>query len=458
MYLLGNPPDYEQPPEKCAGRAGAPPGHASPQELAYDAMLSDEGRGMLYVPFLNYADGNLDAAREMLTDPNAVPGLSDGGAHCGIICDASFPTYPADALDARPQAAAKSCRFRSWWRCRRARPRCSVGLDDRGVIAPGFKADINVIDYDRLHLHPPKVHYDLPVGGRRLLQQVDGYDATIVSGTVTQRGGKATGAGRGAWFAACRVKGSSALRRASRGQADQSRVELLEQDQAIYYDGPHSGHVLTHAQGRIDAGTWADYMNVGMEHGAFDMAGLAEYMRGLVDAGPTRSGHRTPAVIVEAPVNGIDAAHVRYNAWQFRQILGRGVHGILLCQAETADAVRAFVESCRYPHNTIGVDPAIPSPMARMEGAIRRKRRRHRRRRSQAARHRHAGARIGSHCGADLGPVDRGIYGALRSLAAQPERRTAAGREAGKPRRRRQLRRDPRACRGLDLPRSARAI
>ena len=150
-------------------------------------------------------------------------------------------------------------------------------------------------------------------------------------------------------------------------------VELLEQDQAIYYDGPHSGHVLTHAQGRIDAATWADYMNVGMEHGSFDMTGLAAYMQGMVDAGSTRSGHRTPTVIVEAPVNGIDAAHVRYNAWQFRQILGRGVHGILLCQAETADAVRAFVESCRYPHNTIGVDPAIPAPLARMEGAIRAK-------------------------------------------------------------------------------------
>jgi 4-hydroxy-2-oxoheptanedioate aldolase len=108
-----------------------------------------------------------------------------------------------------------------------------------------------------------------------------------------------------------------------------------------------------------------------MEHGAFDMAGLAEYLRGMVDSGPTRSGHRTPAVIVEAPVNGIDAAHVRYNAWQFRQILGRGAHGILLCQAENAGAVRAFVESCRYPHNTIGVDPDLPSPLARMEGARR---------------------------------------------------------------------------------------
>jgi 4-hydroxy-2-oxoheptanedioate aldolase len=148
-------------------------------------------------------------------------------------------------------------------------------------------------------------------------------------------------------------------------------IELLEQDQAIYYDGPHSGHVLTYEQGRIDASTWADYMNVGMEHGAFDMTGLAEYMRGLVDGGPTRSGHRTPAVIVEAPLNGTDEANVRFNAWQFRQILGRGVHGILLCQAETADAVRAFVEACRYPHHLDGVDPGIPSPEDRLAGAVR---------------------------------------------------------------------------------------
>ena len=148
-------------------------------------------------------------------------------------------------------------------------------------------------------------------------------------------------------------------------------IELLAQDQAIYYDGPHSGHVLTHAQGRDDAGTWADYINVGMEHGAFDMTGLAEYMRGLVDGGPARSGHRTPAIIVEAPVNGTDEANVRFNAWQFRQILGRGVHGILLCQAETADAVRAFIESCRYPHHAAGVDQAIPSPVDRMHGTRR---------------------------------------------------------------------------------------
>lgn len=147
-------------------------------------------------------------------------------------------------------------------------------------------------------------------------------------------------------------------------------IELVAHDQAIYYVGAHTGHVLTRAQGRADADTWADYINVGMEHGAFDMAGLAEYMQGLVEGGPTRSGHRTPAVIVEAPVNGIDEAGVRYNAWQFRQILGRGVHGVLLCQAETVGAVRAFVESCRYPHQPAGVAPSLPSPLARLRGAV----------------------------------------------------------------------------------------
>ena len=148
-------------------------------------------------------------------------------------------------------------------------------------------------------------------------------------------------------------------------------IELLAQDQPIYYMGPHSGHVLTREQGRKDARTWADYINVGMEHGSFDMAGLAEYMAGLVEGGPTASGHRTPPVIVEAPVNGIDENHVQFNAWQFRQILGRGVHGILLCQAETPGAVRAFVESCRYPQGLHGTDPSFASPVERMRGATR---------------------------------------------------------------------------------------
>ena len=131
-------------------------------------------------------------------------------------------------------------------------------------------------------------------------------------------------------------------------------IELLEQDQPIYYFGGHTGHVLTRDQGETDAKIWADYINVGMEHGAFNMHGLDEYMRGLIDGGPTNSGHRTPPVIVEPPVDGSSEQTVRFNAWQFRQILARGVHGILLCMAETPDAVRAFVESCRYPPNMIG--------------------------------------------------------------------------------------------------------
>ena len=136
-------------------------------------------------------------------------------------------------------------------------------------------------------------------------------------------------------------------------------VELLAAGQPVYYVGSHSGAVLTRDQGMQDAHTWADYINVGMEHGAFDLAGLDRYLAGLVAGGPTTSGHRTPAVIVEAPVDGTSEAAVRYNAWQFRQILGRGVHGVLLCQAETPDAVRAFVESCRYPRNVIGVGQGL---------------------------------------------------------------------------------------------------
>jgi N-acyl-D-aspartate/D-glutamate deacylase len=192
MYLLGDPPDYEQPPENALGPQAARLGKR-PEELAYDAMLSNEGRGMLYVPFLNYADGNLDATREMLCDPRSVPGLSDGGAHCGIICDASFPTYLLTHWT-RDRSRGEKLSIPFVVAAQSRKTALSVGLADRGLIAPGHKADINVIDYDRLHLHPPKVHYDLPVGGRRLLQQVDGYDATIVSGVVTQRDGAPTGA------------------------------------------------------------------------------------------------------------------------------------------------------------------------------------------------------------------------------------------------------------------------
>ena len=134
-------------------------------------------------------------------------------------------------------------------------------------------------------------------------------------------------------------------------------IELFEDDQPVYYTGLHSfdRNYLTYEQGKKDASIWADYINIGMEHGAFDMGGLEAYMDGLVDGGPTPSGHVTPAVIVELPVQGESPEIIRYNAWQIRQILARGVHGILLCEATTPDAVAAFVESCRYKINEIGV-------------------------------------------------------------------------------------------------------
>lgn len=134
-------------------------------------------------------------------------------------------------------------------------------------------------------------------------------------------------------------------------------IELLESDQPIYYTGLHSfsRNFLTYEQGIKDSSIWADYINIGMEHGAFDMGGLEAYMDGLLDGGPTTSGHVTPAVIVELPVQGENSEVIKYNAWQVRQILARGVHGILLCEATTPEAVAAFVESCRYKLNDIGV-------------------------------------------------------------------------------------------------------
>ncbi len=132
-------------------------------------------------------------------------------------------------------------------------------------------------------------------------------------------------------------------------------IELLEQDQPIFYTGSHTGAELTYEAGEAMAKTWADYINVGMEHGVFDLAGLGEFMRGLLDGGPTNSGHLTPTVVVELPTDGASEDVIRANAWQIRQLLARGVHGLLLCHAETPGAVKAFVESCRFPFQTIGV-------------------------------------------------------------------------------------------------------
>jgi len=126
-------------------------------------------------------------------------------------------------------------------------------------------------------------------------------------------------------------------------------IELLADGQPIYYTGSHEGTEGSFEQGVKDAQTWADYISYDMEHAPYDVKGLADYMKGLVKGGPTKSGHRTPAVIVNVPVNGTDEATVRANAWMFQQVLATGVHGVLLCHADTPGAVRAFVEAVRFP-------------------------------------------------------------------------------------------------------------
>src|SRR5437868_1174012 len=146
-------------------------------------------------------------------------------------------------------------------------------------------------------------------------------------------------------------------------------LELLEQGQPIYYTGSHSGTTGSFEQGKIDAQTYADYISYDMEHAPFDVKGLQEYMRGLVAGGPTKSGHRTPTVIVNVPVNGTDEATVRANAWMFNQVLATGVHGVLLTHADTPGAVRAFVEAVRLPIHKQGLDRGINEGRRGVHGA-----------------------------------------------------------------------------------------
>src|SRR5437660_2369898 len=136
-------------------------------------------------------------------------------------------------------------------------------------------------------------------------------------------------------------------------------IELLEQGQPIYYTGSHEGTSGSYDQGVKDAQTFADYISYDMEHAPYDVKGLADYMQGLVAGGPTKSGHRTPAVIVNVPVNGIDEAAVRANAWMFSQVLATGVHGVLLTHADTPGAVRALIEAVRLPIHKQGVDHGV---------------------------------------------------------------------------------------------------
>jgi N-acyl-D-aspartate/D-glutamate deacylase len=192
MFLMGETPDYEQTPDRTVAALAAARG-ISPDELALEHMMSDGGRGMLYLPFLNYADGDLEPSLAMLRHPDCVPGLSDGGAHVGMICDGSFPTSNLTHWT-RDRTRGGKLGLEEMVRKQTRDTAQAVGLYDRGVIEVGYRADLNVIDYDRLSLKAPQVAYDLPSGGRRLIQRADGYVATIVAGQVTYRDGEPTGA------------------------------------------------------------------------------------------------------------------------------------------------------------------------------------------------------------------------------------------------------------------------
>ena len=190
MFQLGDPPDYE-PDASTSVEARAAREGRDPAELAYDLLLGDEGREFLYFPLFNWIDGSLDAVGRMLRDENLLPGLADGGAHVGTICDASFPTtllthWARDRADGLPVewVVRRQCRDTA----------LAVGLQDRGVLAPGYKADVVVVDHHRLRLRPPVMAFDLPAGGKRLLQQADGYLHTFVNGAETYTNGEPTGA------------------------------------------------------------------------------------------------------------------------------------------------------------------------------------------------------------------------------------------------------------------------
>ena len=192
VFALGDPPDYEPEASQAiaprARRAGI-----SPVELAIDELTERDGTGVLYYPALNYVDGNSDVSREMLLHPRAVPGLGDGGAHVSFISDASYPTYLLTHW-ARDRKRGEKLPLEYLVRRQTRDTADLIGFHDRGRLAPGLKADVNVIDFDTLAIGRPEMAYDLPAGGNRLLQRASGYRHTLVSGQVVMSDGEPTGA------------------------------------------------------------------------------------------------------------------------------------------------------------------------------------------------------------------------------------------------------------------------
>ncbi len=192
-YVLeGDDPDYEQTAAHSLMAIAERDG-TSVEAAAYDALLAGDGSTMLLLPLFNYADANHDALYEQMQDPAAILGLADGGAHCGAICDASMPTYVLTHW-VRDRSRGPRLTLEDAVRRLTMQPADLYGLDDRGRVATGMRADLNVIDFDHLRLHAPRAVTDLPAGGTRLLQDASGYRATLVNGAITRRDDVDTGA------------------------------------------------------------------------------------------------------------------------------------------------------------------------------------------------------------------------------------------------------------------------
>jgi N-acyl-D-amino-acid deacylase len=192
IYPMGEPPNYEPLASTSVAAIAQREGKPA-EEVLYDVMLRHDGRELLMFALLGYSHGNLDDMREMILHPNAVLGLSDGGAHCGVICDASIPTFMLSHW-ARDRDRGERLPLELVVSKLTHQTSELYGFGDRGVIAPGYKADLNVIDFDRLSLKLPELAFDLPGGARRLIQRADGYVATMVSGQTTFSAGEDTGA------------------------------------------------------------------------------------------------------------------------------------------------------------------------------------------------------------------------------------------------------------------------